>query len=142
MLLLSTLGFSALLGPLSVSECVVSCWTTCARVGRAQVPLFARDERRHREEIHRVSARVDVLHTAIHGAKRGITAPVCTCQVPLAACHPCTSSVTEPQRPLVEGDRLLDMVVPVVPRVRAGALGVFMGDAELLQVAMESAVFL
>src|SRR4029453_7907071 len=71
-----------------------------------------------------------------------LNAPVCTCQVPLAACHPCTSSVTEPQRPLVEGDRLLDMAVPVVPCVCARALGVFVRDAELLEVAMEGAVFL
>ena len=83
-----------------------------------------------------------MLHTAIHGAKRGITAPVCTCQVPLAACHPCTSLVPEPQHPLVEGERFLDVAVPVLPGVRAGALGVFVGDAELLQVAMERAVFL
>jgi hypothetical protein len=143
MLLLSTLGFSALLGSLNVSECVVvGRWYIGAPVGRAQAPLFARDERRNWEEIHRVSARVDVLHTAIHGAKRGITAPVCNCQVPLAACHPCTSLVPEAQHPLVEGERFLDVAVPVLPGVRAGALGVFVGDAELLQVAMESAVFL
>ena len=42
----------------------------------------------------------------------------------------------------MEGDRLLDMAVPVVPRVRAGELGVFVRDAELLEVAMEGAVFL
>ena len=142
-LLSSTLGVSALLGSLNVSKCIVGCrWYTGARVGRAQAPLFARDERRNWEEIHRVSARVDVLHTAIHGAKRGITAPVCTCQVPLAACHPCTSLVPEAQHPLVEGERFLDVAVPVLPGVRAGALGVFVGDAELLKVAMESAVFL
>src|SRR5215813_805324 len=51
MLLSSALGFSALFGPFSIPACVVRCWTTCARVGRAQVPLLARDERRNREEI-------------------------------------------------------------------------------------------
>src|SRR5262249_1779592 len=81
-------------------------------------------------------------YATLHCAQWGINALVCTCQVPLAACHPCTSSVTEPQRPLVEGDHLLDMAVPVVPCVRAGELGVFVRDAELLEVAMESAVFL
>ena len=111
-------------------------------MGRAQAPLFARDARRHREERGRVSARVDALSAALHRAQWGIHARVCTCQVPWAACHPCTASVTEPQRPLVEGDRLLDMVVPVVPRVRARELGVFVRDAELLEVAMEGAVFL
>src|SRR5262249_49853738 len=122
MLLLSTLGFSALLGSLNVSECVVGCrWYRGARVGRAQAPLFARDERRHREEIRSISARIDTLSAALHCAQRGITAPVCTCQVPLAAGHPCTPSVADPQRPLVEGERFLDVAVPVLPGVRAGA---------------------
>src|SRR5215471_3533431 len=143
MLLSSTLGFSALLGSLNVSECVVGCRGYIgARVGRAQAPLFARDARRNREEIGRVSGSVDALQTTIHCAQRGLHALVCTCPVPLAAYHPCTPSVAEPQRPLVEGERFLDVAVPVLPGVRARALGVFVGDAELLQVAMESAVFL
>src|SRR5439155_7114828 len=60
------------------------------------------------------------------------------------AARPCRLSVlsAQPQRSPVEGDRLLDMAVPVVPRVRAGELGVFVRDAELLEVAMEGAVFL
>src|SRR5262249_48859695 len=125
------------------SKCIVGCrWYTGARVGRAHAPLFARDERRNREEIGRVSARVDALSAALHGAQWGINARVCTCQVPLAACYPCTASVAEPQRPLVEGERFLDVAVPVLPGVRAGALGVFVRDAELLEVAMEGAVFL
>src|SRR5262244_3407653 len=79
MLLSSTLGFSALLGSLHVSECIVGCrWYIGARVGRAQAPLFARDERRNREEIDRVSASVDALQTTIHCAQRGIHALVCT----------------------------------------------------------------
>ena len=111
-------------------------------MGRAQAPSLHEMSAATGRRYTRVSACVDVLHTAIHGAKRGITAPVCTCQVPLAACHPCTSLVPEPQHPLVEGERFLDVAVPVLPGVRAGALGVFVGDAELLQVAMERAVFL
>src|SRR5262249_40187776 len=53
-----------------------------------------------------------------------------------------TPSGAELQRPLVEGDRFLDVAVPVLPGVRAGELGVFVGDTELLEVAMEGAVFL
>jgi len=37
-------------------------------VGRAKAPLFARDERRNREEIRSVSASVDARQTAINGA--------------------------------------------------------------------------
>jgi hypothetical protein len=110
--------------------------------GACSGPLLVRDERRYREEIRSVSARVDVLHTAIPCAQRDINAPVCPSQVPWAAYHPCTPSVAEPQHPLMEGDCFLDVAVPVLPGVRAGALGVFVGDVELLQVAMESAVFL
>src|SRR5579883_1991048 len=39
-----------------------------------------------------------------------------------------------------EGDRLLDVLVPIVPRMRAGILLVFVGNAEVVEVRVQLAV--